>query len=484
MYMNNLTVDNRRKWLTMAAVSMGIFLATIDGSIVNVALPTLVKDLNTEFSVIQWVVLGYLLAVTTLMLGIGRLGDMIGKKELYNAGFMIFTLGSVLCGLSPSVYWLIGFRVVQGIGAAMIMALGMAIVTEAFPSKERGMALGFSVGVVSVGIAIGPSLGGVIISQLSWRWIFFVNLPVGVLGTLMVFRFVSSVQPKGRQKFDFAGAAAMFFSLLGLLIGLTIGQQIGFFRLPVYLLLGCWLGLLILFVLIERKTSEPMINLALFQNKTFTINLINGFIAFIGVSGTIILMPFYLHNILGHNMLTVGLLLCVVPVMLGISSPLAGMLSDRFGTGIISMAGLVITFFGFYTASSLNAQTSIIGYVLRVFPIGLGMGVFQSPNNSSIMGSVPPYHLGIASGLVSVARTLGQTIGIAVLGAFWAGRTFYHTGSSLDGGATMAPLEAQVSAFQETFLVVVCLMAITVLLGGWVALQKPIQSSEETHLEV
>ena len=479
--MKNPTKDGNRKWLTMSAVSMGIFLATIDGSIVNVALPTLVKELNTEFSVIQWVVLGYLLAVTTLMLGIGRLGDMIGKKKLYNAGFMVFTLCSVLCGLSTSVYWLIGFRVLQGVGSAMIMALGMAIVTEAFPSKERGMALGISMAVVSVGIAIGPSLGGIIISQLSWRWIFYVNLPIGLLGTLMVFRFVKSIEPKGRQRFDFAGAITLFLSLLGLLLGLTIGQQSGFFTVPVYLLLSGWFFLLILFILIERKMPEPMISLALFRNRSFAVNLINGFIAFIGVSGTIILMPFYLQNILGHDMLTVGLLLCVVPVMLGISSPLSGILSDRFGTGIISIVGLIITFIGFYTASKLDAQTSVVGFILCVFPIGLGMGIFQSPNNSSIMGAVPLHHLGIASGLTSVARTLGQTVGIAVLGAFWAGRTFHHAGENLPGGVTRAPISAQVLALQDTYLIVVLLFGVTILLAAWVVQQQKPRDADNSQ---
>lgn len=468
------SIDPRRKWLTMSAVAMGVFLATIDGSIVNVALPRLVDDLKTDFSVIQWVVLGYLLAVTTLMLGIGRLGDMVGKKGLYNIGFMVFTAGSALCGLSPDVYWLIGFRVLQGVGAAMIMALGMAVVTEAFPPRERGLAMGIIVSVVSVGIAVGPSLGGLIVSSLSWRWIFYVNLPVGILGTVMVFRFVKTTQPGNRQRFDFSGAASFSVSLVFLLLGLTFGQQNGFFRALVYGLLTAWLLFLLLFVWIERKTPEPMIQPALFRNRVFAVNLINCLIAFIGIAGTIILLPFYLHNILGHNMMAVGLLLCVVPVMLGISSPLAGMLSDRFGTGKISMIGLILTLLGFYTASTLNAQSSIIDYILRVFLIGLGMGIFQSPNNSAIMGAVPSHHLGIASGLTSVARTLGQIIGIALLGAFWAGRTFFHAGATHAGGATRAPLDAQVAALQETFLATVALMMIAALLGFWSNMRKDV----------
>src|SRR5262245_40098666 len=175
--MNEQAVDYSRKWYVMAAVAMSIFLATLDGSIVNVALPTLVRDLNTNFATVQWVVLAYLLTQATLLLGIGRLGDMIGKKPIFNAGFVVFTVGSVLCGLAPSVYWLIGFRVVQAIGAAMTLALGAGIMTEAFPAKERGKALGLIGTVVSVGVVLGPTLGGIIIEAASWHWIFFVNLP-------------------------------------------------------------------------------------------------------------------------------------------------------------------------------------------------------------------------------------------------------------------------------------------------------------------
>ncbi|NQU64775.1 MAG: MFS transporter [SAR324 cluster bacterium] len=465
--MDTLPIDYARKWFTMSAVSMGIFLATIDGSIVNVALPTLVKEFNTDFSIIQWVVLAYLLTVSTLMMGIGRLGDMIGKKKLYAAGFIIFTLGSVLCGLSTSVYWLIGFRILQGLGSAMIMVLGMAIVTEAFPPQERGMALGITGGIVSVGIAIGPSLGGVIISQLSWHWIFFVNLPVGIVGTLMVFKFVHNLNPAGKQKFDYAGAVVLFLSLLCLLFGLTLGQQIGFNQMLVYALLSGWLVLLLFFIRIEWQTPQPMINLKLFRNRLFSIDLTNTFICFIGISGTIILLPFYLQNILGFNMLKVGLLLCVTPVTMGISAPLAGLLSDRFGTRIISVIGLLLTLVGYYAASTMDGQTSTVGYILRIFPLGLGMGVFFSPNNSAIMGAVPRSHLGIASGLISVARTLGQTVGIALLGAFWSARTFFYTGVNSGGGATRAPLTAQVAALQDTFLVVVALIIITILLSAW-----------------
>ena len=219
-------VDNR-KWYIMAAVAMGTFLATIDGSIVNIALPTLQAELNTSFSIVQWVILAYLLTVTTLMLSVGRLADMIGKKYLYLAGLVVFTTGSVLCGLSSTIYELIGFRVLQGLGAAMIMALGTAIITESFPSTERGRALGISGLTVSVGIIAGPTFGGIILQSLSWHWIFFVNLPVGIIGSYMVFRLVPVTQPPGGQRFDFTGAVTLFVSIFSFLVALTIGQNNG-----------------------------------------------------------------------------------------------------------------------------------------------------------------------------------------------------------------------------------------------------------------
>ena len=225
------TADYSRKWHAMATVGTGVFLATVDGSIINVSLPTLVRELHTEFAVVQWVVLAYLLTITCTMAGIGRLADMVGKKSIYMAGFIIFTTGSALCGLSPTVEWLIGFRTLQAIGAAMTMALGAAIVTESFPPDERGKAMGVIGTIVSMGIVLGPALGGVILGLLSWRWIFYVNLPVGIIGTIMVRRNLPNFKPRGRQQFDILGALLLCLSILFLLIGLTLGQQQGFFQL-------------------------------------------------------------------------------------------------------------------------------------------------------------------------------------------------------------------------------------------------------------
>ena len=460
-------VDYSQKWHVLSAVGMGVFLATIDGSIVNISLPTLVNFFQTDFALVQWVVLSYLLTVTTLMLGVGRLADIYGKKPIYTAGFIVFTIGSVLCGLSPTIYTLIGFRVLQALGASMIMALGMAIVTEAFPRSERGRALGISGTIVSVGIAVGPTLGGLIVQNLSWHWIFFVNLPIGIIGTFMVMRYVPAFKPPGGQRFDYWGALTLCISLLSLLAALTFGQRLGFGAPPVLLLLGSWVVFLGAFILIELRAEQPMIDLRLFRNSLFSVSLTTGFMIFICLSGTLILMPFYAENVLGYDPQQTGLLMATVPVALGIIAPVSGSLSDRFGSRPITVAGLAVLTAGFLAVSSLDAETTTLGYVLRFLPVGLGVGMFQSPNNSAIMGAAPRDRLGIASGMLAVTRTLGQTTGIAVLGALWAGQVFRYMGDVLPGGATAAPLDAQVYGLRITFTIVSVLIFAALLLSLW-----------------
>ena len=470
--MNEEIVDYSRKWYVMAAVSMSIFLATLDGSIVNIALPTLVRDLNTNFATVQWVVLAYLLTQATLLLGVGRLGDMVGKKPIFNSGFIVFTVGSVLCGLAPSVYWLIGFRVIQAVGAAMTLALGAGIMTEAFPAKERGKALGLIGTVVSVGVVLGPTLGGIIIEAASWHWIFFVNLPVGILGTWMAWRFVPNFTPKGQQKFDYWGALTLFISLLSVLLALTVGQEAGFSSPPILLLFAVSAIFLAIFLVIEWNTDQPMIDLKIFRNILFSVNLVTGFITFVAIAGVFILMPFYLENVLGYDTRQTGLMLAVLPLGLGVMAPIAGSLSDRFGSRPISVVGLLALLAGYWSLTSLSPESTVLGYVLRLLLLGLGMGIFQSPNNSAIMGSVPRERLGIASGLLSVTRTLGQTVGIAILGAFWASRVITYAGGDVSGGATSAPPTAQIPALHDTYMLSTVLVGLGVILSVWGLFQE------------
>ncbi len=454
---HSLEVDYSQKWYTMAAVATGVFLATVDGSIINVSLPTLVRSLNTEFAVVQWVVLAYLLTITCTMAGIGRLGDMVGKKSIYILGLVVFTLGSALCGLSPTVNWLITFRILQAIGAAMTMALGAAIVTEAFPPAERGKAMGLIGTIVSVGIVTGPAMGGLILGVLSWRWIFYVNLPVGILGTIIALRFLPDSIPKGRQQFDIPGALALCLCILSLLLGLTFGQQQGFSQPLIYFLLSFGVALLAVFVFIEHKVKQPMIDPQLFNNPLFTVNLTAGFISFVALGGTIILLPFYLENLLGFSSMKVGLLMGIIPIMLGLTSPFSGMLSDLVSSRKISIIGLIVMLTGYLAASTLAQDTTALGYGVRIFAIGAGIGIFLSPNNSAIMGGAPPNQLGIVSGMMAQSRTLGQAVGVAVIGAIWAGRTLYY--------AEQGDIQAEISGLQDAFYTAAALIFLALLLN-------------------
>jgi len=458
-------IDYSRKWYVMTAVGAGVFLATVDGSIINVSLPTLVRALHTEFAVVQWVVLSYLLTITCFMAGIGRLADMVGKKKIYMLGFGIFTVGSALCGLSPTVGWLIAFRVLQAVGAAMTMALGAAIVTEAFPTEERGKAMGLIGTIVSAGVIAGPALGGIILGVLSWHWIFFVNLPIGIIGIVLANLFIPNFKPKGRQVFDIPGAVTLCLALLTLLLGLTFGQQQGFSHPSVWLLVGGGLLFLLLFVYIEYKVPQPMIDPNLFKNELFRVNLTTGFISFIALGGSTILLPFYLENILGLPAIKVGLLMGIIPLMLGITSPVSGQLSDKISGRKITTAGLGIMMLGFLAASTLKSDTTLIGYALRIFAVGAGIGIFLSPNNSAIMGAAPRRQMGVVSGMMALSRTLGQTVGVAVIGAVWAGRTLHHSAVKDIAGASLAPADAQIKGLDDAFSVAALLILVALILN-------------------
>jgi EmrB/QacA subfamily drug resistance transporter len=465
--MEEIVGGNKNKWLVLISVGMGVFLATIDGSIVNIALNTLVRDLHQPLAVIEWVVLAYMLTICTLLISAGKLGDMLGKKRLYLAGMIIFTIGSTLCGLSPSVYWLIGFRVLQAIGASFVMALSMALVTDVFPSTERGKALGIMGTLVSVGIITGPTIGGLILGALSWHWLFFVNIPVGIAGVIMVVRFVPDDRKRSTQRFDLTGAAIFFICMVSLLGALSLGQQNGFGHPVVAILLGVFAVAFVLFILVERKTPEPMIHLEMFKNRLFSINLITGILSFIVGAGTMLILPLYLQNILLYSPEQTGLMIAITPLTVAVIAPLAGSLSDRFGSRAITTLGLFILLGGYIFASSLSADTPTLGYLLRFIPVGIGLGMFQSPNNSAVMGSVSRDRTGVASSLLSLSRTIGQTTGIAILGAFWESRARALSEGQAFQDITSAPIDAQVKGLQQTLYLDVFLLSVALALSAW-----------------
>ncbi len=455
----------KSKWLAMLGIGLGVLMYTIDTSAVNIVLPTLVETLHTSFSTIQWVVLSYLLVITALVLGAARLGDMFGKKRLYLGGLVLFTISSVLCGLAPGVGWLIGFRALQGLGALFISALGAAIITEVFPDSERGRALGIIGAVVSLGVALGPTVGGLLIGIAGWRTIFWINLPIGIFATFIVLRFVpSSVGSGTKQQFDALGALVMTVTLTCFALGMTEGQNRGFSSgTTLTLLISALIGLAC-FLVIESRIKQPMLDLRIFRNLQFSLSLLMGLLVFIVIAGIIFIMPFFLELVKHYPTQRVGLLLAVSPVLGGIIAPVSGSLSDRFGSRIISLIGLVLMVIGCLAIATVDTQLTELGYIVRVAPFGLGLGMFQSPNNSAIMGGVPRERLGIASGLLSLTRTLGQTAGLPLLGAVFASLTLSSAHLAPNANVTTAPVEALVYGVQGTFRIGALILGVAAIL--------------------
>jgi len=458
-------VTNNNKWLAISGVAMGVFMATLDASIVNISLPTLIEYFDTSFATIQWVVLSYGLVVTSLILSFARLGDMRNKKPIYLSGMMLFTISSLLCALAPRVEWLIGFRALQGLGATMMQALGMAIITEVFPARERGMALGITGAVVSTGIAIGPPLGGILISAFGWQSVFLVNIPIGIIAALVVLRFIPDLVPHNpHQRFDVPGAAVLLVLLSCYALGMTTGQAQGFGSSATLAMLGMAGVLLAALLWIENHSPHPMIDLKIFKTRLFGVSLMMGFLVFIVLAGGFV-MPFFLELVLGLSTGTAGWLLMAQPVAMGVVAPLAGSLSDRYGSRLISLIGLVVIVIGCILMSTLHADVTPLGFLLRIAPLGLGMGMFQSPNNSAVMGSVQRERLGIASGLLVLSRTLGQSTGLPLFGALFTMLTLSAAGLPAGTEVTGAPAAALVTGLTGSFRIAAVVVGLSAVLA-------------------
>ncbi len=454
------------KWLTLLAVGLSILMGTIDMSIVNVSLPTLVEELNTNFSTIQWVVLGYVLICTSLMLGVARLGDMYNKKHLYALGLTVFTIGSFLCGLSVHVYWLITFRVFQGLGGVILQALGMALVVEVFPGHERGRALGLTGGIVSVGLASGPALGGLIIGTLGWSWIFWINIPIGAIALITLIFFAPSAPPyKKEQSFDLAGALTLMLILACYALAMTKGQNKGFDQPLIYMFFTASAVGIISFLVLEKHVKQPMVDFSLFHNIFFALGILLGFATFILLGGTMFILPFFLKYVQDYSTQMIGLLLMVVPIGEGLISPIAGWLADRFGPLGIRLAGNILIMASCFSISTLQVDTSILDYIVRVIPFGLGVGTFQANNNTAVMGTVPVERLGIASGLLALSRTLGVTTGLPIIGAIFTAAVLSITGAESMDISSVAG-KAINMGFNHTFYLAGLFMLLPVFLSA------------------
>lgn len=471
--MQNPPIDYSRKWYVMTAVGIALSLETLDTGIVNLALPTLVRTFNTDFATVQWVVLAFVLIQSALMLIMGRLGDMFGKKRIFIGGFIITAIGTTLCALAPGIGWLIAFRVVQAVGVAMALALSLGVAAEAFPPSERGMALGLVSSVVSVGIILGPLLGGIILESLSWRWIFLVSLPMCVIGLPLAIAYLPDVRPQqSNRSFDYAGAVTFFVLLLTFLLATSYGGSLGYSDPRILGLLAAALIFFVVFLLIELRSQQPVMDLRLFADRTFGANILLRFLSFVVYVGLLLLLPFYFENVLGFTPRFSGVLMTVPSIAFGVVGVLSGMLADRFGNRPVAVAGIVMLLLGALAISTFKETTTVWGAVVRLFPLGAGMGVFQSPNNSMIFSVAPPDRVGMVSSFTSVIRTLARSASIALIGAFWTSRVMVYnstlsTNLSSIERATDAPAPAQLAGMIDVFLITAGVALAMLLISLW-----------------
>ncbi len=440
------------KWKAMFTVWIGIFMATLDGSIVNVALPTLTEYFKTDITTIEWVIMAYLLTITSLLLSLGRISDMVGRKPVFAGGLALFTVGSGLCAISATEGQLIFYRVIQGIGAAMLMATGIAIITHAFPPKERGKAMGLIGTVVAIGSMTGPIAGGILIERIGWQSIFYINIPVGIIGTFIALTVLKKDEKIKGQTFDIPGAVTLFISLTSLLMALSEGQEKGWSSILIISLFVLSVVFFIMFIIVENKAMQPMMELRHFRNKLFAAANISGLISFIAMFSTILLMPFFLQNELGYSPQEVGIVFLAVPLVMSVASPISGWLSDRTDSFLLSSTGIGIASISIFSLSYMSSSSSFIDVTSRLAVLGLGLGLFQAPNNSIIMGSLPKEQLGVAAGSLGTMRNMGMVIGIAISGAVYSNRYAYYGGNE----SSFLP------AFQDAYIVsaIICGMAV------------------------
>lgn len=417
---NIIEMDERQKklyknrWWILGVIVSQPFMACIDGSIVNVALPTIRENLGITMSSAEWIVSSYLIAISATILIFGRLGDMKSKSKVFLDGILAFTFGSLLCSLSPNIEILVVSRIIQAIGAAMVMSTNQGIITDVFPPSERGKALGISGSFVALGSILGPALGGGIITYLSWNFIFLINIPIGIIAYIMGRKILPVRKVVTEEKLDVKGAVLFVTSILFFFSALLLSQNLGFKN--IFIIGGFILGVILfgVFLKVESTVQQPMLDLSLFKERTFSINLVAALIIFITTNTINVIQPFYLTDILHFTPGNISLIMLADPLVLLFIAPISGALSDKIGGKKLTLFGLFGIACVIFGMSFLNANTSTISIVLLLCLMGFSSGVFNSPNTSLVMSSVPKSKLGIAGGTNALVRNLGLSLGASL----------------------------------------------------------------------
>ena len=408
------------RW-ALTSLSLSMLLSSLGTSIANVGLPTLAQAFSASFQQVQWIVLAYLLAITTLIVSVGRLGDITGRRRLLLIGIFLFTAASVLCGVAPTLWLLIAARALQGLGAAIMMALAMAFVSETVPKAKTGSAMGLLGTMSAIGTALGPSLGGVLISGLSWRAIFLVNVPLGILTYFLAYRTLPADRrgPKTeRAAFDTVGTLLLALTLAAYALAMTIGRG-NFGPLNMALLMAAAFGVG-LFVLAEARAASPLIRLAMFRDPVLSASLAMSALVSTVMMATLVVGPFYLSRALALNAALVGIVMSIGPITSMLIGVPAGRNVDRLGMPFMVIVGLIEMAVGLIALVVLPAMFGIVGYIAAIVLLSPGYQMFQAANNTAVMMNVHPDQRGVISGLLNLSRNLGLITGASVMGAVFA----------------------------------------------------------------
>jgi EmrB/QacA subfamily drug resistance transporter len=469
------------RWWAFLAISVGAFTSAAGELSIIVALPTIAAHFQTDLPTVQWAIAGFALTISALLLPMGRLADIVGLKPVYLVGFLIFVLGAGLAGFSTNMMTLILAMVIHGCGAAMIQGTGRAMTISIFPSSERGKVLGAQMSVMGAGAIAGPALGGLAVSLLDWRWVFFITASEGLLALAAVLFIVDRhrlFQDNQRPKFDWLGAVLSAGVLVIFLVAIGNGQQAGWTSPPIVAAMLASIALLGSFIWWELRTPAPILDLRLFKNRVFALGVSTGFILFVATYSVFFLMPFYLQRVLGYSPGQIGLIFVPMSLAMIVVGPVSGRLSDRYGWWKFKAAGMALTTAGMFLLSRVT-ETSSLGLLMPgMILLGLGMGMFGSPNNSSILSTVEPARYGVISGLLALLRNsasvasiaLGTTIVTVTMASMGFSPSLEAVTDAGDGGV----LKAFTSGLRLTFLV----MGSLVLVGLVLSMLKSNQREE------
>lgn len=456
--------------IMLFSLALGTFMSALDSSAVSIITPIIQSHYGVALSAVEWVSTAYLLVVSSLLLTFGRISDLLGHKRVYTIGFSIFTLGSLLCGLSLTIQMLIACRVFQALGASMMFSSSPAIITANVPASSRGKAMSVTAIAVAVASCSGPVFGGMLAKLLGWQSIFFINLPIGIVGLIFAFRNIPADERKKAVPFDHLGSLLIIAALFLLLLPLDLIGS-GRISLPLFvLLLAVGLAVAVVFVLHEKRAPHPLLPLGLFKNRLYSFSLIAAVFNFSAQFMLAFLAPFYYQNIKHYSPMMTGLMFLPMPIATLLVAPLSGALSDKHDSRFLSAGGMGLMSVGLFMMSFLNADTPN-GYIFAAMILsGIGSGMFQTPNNSVIMGSAPAEFRGIASGTLATMRNIGMLMGVALCGALFSytsGRaTGLYTAQGLSGDAL------KVASFTYGLRITITVAAVIALLAAASSLIK------------